>query len=268
MKSNVNWVLAALLVLLTQVALAVGLASAAEDLEEDATPIATSTTTVPRTTTTAPPTTAPPPASGVLPDVMGMPYGTARSLINELDLGIAFERVDYPASKEEEFGTITALEPPAGSEVRRGETVRLVVGTRPKPMLEDAEQIPWSEIEWVDASAVWQPGQCANWFKTESVGLVLDRVDCSAAHAFELAGKPSLNVDGEIDDDSIGRAARDVCEQVFEDYVGLSVSRSGLQLRVVRPSLETWRDGDRTAVCLLTWPTSKSVIGSAEGALW
>jgi hypothetical protein len=94
-----------------------------------------SRTTTPPVTTT-PPTTTPPvttstsspaPDGFVLPDVSGIDFQTARSKVRELKLGwrLVFEGTSDDA-------TVRATDPPAGTTVRKGATVKIYVkGTAP-----------------------------------------------------------------------------------------------------------------------------------------
>ena len=90
---------------------------------------AASTTTAPAPATTQATTTAPPPAKATVPDVVGQDLAAGARSFGDEGLKVA---VKYVPSQEPQ-GKIVAQAKPAGTELRRGDTVQVNVSTGPDP---------------------------------------------------------------------------------------------------------------------------------------
>ena len=64
----------------------------------------------------------------------------------------------------------------------------------------------------------------------------------------------------------IGDFAADVCFAAFEPYVGRSYESSVLDIRWLEPSEESWDQGDREIVCVLTHMDRQKLLQPAQGS--
>lgn len=114
---------------------------------------------------------------------------------------------------------------------------------------------------------VLEPGDCLDLpFMHGKDGL--DRlVPCERRHDSEVIHRIELTGDRFPGDRAIDRRARACTGKPFQEYVGIAYRESRLTGHYFYPTRESWRDGDRTIVCLVNDPTVRlkgSVKGSAE----
>ena len=225
-------------------------------------------TTVLRTTTsTSSTTTTSPPVR--LPDVRGEDYFLARSRLLGLQRSLVIERVTFTATTRDEIGVVEAMNPEPGEAAEVGDTIELVVGVRPEPNFVYAPVVRFDVVDWADVSAVGTAGECASWRIVDDVGLELSPVACSEPHTFKVVSAltmPELN--GEIDVLAINESSSPLCESASEEYLGVPLSVSSLSVYWVRPSVESWQQGDRSLVCMVFLPGGRDLVGSAKGTLW
>ena len=110
-------------------------------------------------------------------------------------------------------------------------------------------------------------GQCVN---TEAEGEVssVPVVDCAETHNGEIFSLPQLP-DGDFPgDESVRQSANELCAgQDFQTYVGKTYQESAIYFSALTPTTETWGDGDREIVCILTADeTGSQSTGSLRGA--
>lgn len=96
----------------------------------------------------------------------------------------------------------------------------------------------------------------------------LPTVDCSEPHTGEIYSLPQLP-DGDFPGEAaLQETAGQLCSgQDFQTYVGKPYDESTVYLQFLVPSEDTWEDGDREIVCILTADEAGSEsTGSLRGA--
>ncbi|MGD9754503.1 MAG: septum formation family protein [Acidimicrobiia bacterium] len=94
-------------------------------------------------------------------------------------------------------------------------------------------------------------------------------VDCSQPHDAEvfaliaLAGADGDRFPGEA---AAQAQARAECLARFEPFVGLEYATSTLRIAVLRPTENTWVDGDRTVVCSVYHEDLRPLVGTARSS--
>jgi Septum formation len=93
-------------------------------------------------------------------------------------------------------------------------------------------------------------------------------VECTQAHdaevyyIFNYPDAPS-SYPG---DDAVQTTAADGCKPAFSDFVGLAFDSSSYGLKYLRPTSDSWGQGDRTIDCLITsGDGTTQLTGSAKG---
>lgn len=88
---------------------------------------------------------------------------------------------------------------------------------------------------------------------------------CEQPHDGEVVGQQDWT---ESDDypgpDELNTWADQHCQAQFLDFVGVTVEASSLDLRLLYPSIASWQEGDRRAICVVQF--SVPTTGSIEGA--
>ncbi|HKJ56382.1 MAG TPA: septum formation family protein [Nitriliruptoraceae bacterium] len=111
-------------------------------------------------------------------------------------------------------------------------------------------------------AAVFEVGQCADdvVFDGSPVTEVID-VDCSQVHQVEVYALVGMPGDGPYpgDEEVDGRAAQLCRTAASAELVGLD---PGWQLKALRPSVDSWDQGDRTVTCFLTRASGNKTAGS------
>jgi hypothetical protein len=80
-------------------------------------------------------------------------------------------------------------------------------------------------------------------------------IDLEEGRRAEFPGAGNLN----------GRA-NGRCRNRFEKFVGVPFTKSELDIVTLRPTPESWSEGDRSVVCLITELDNGPLKGSAEGS--
>lgn len=120
----------------------------------------------------------------------------------------------------------------------------------------------WSLGARREVPAAFAPGECADdvAFDGSAVTDVV-KVDCAQLHQVEafalvsMAGDTTYPGDTEVD----ARAAQLCRTAASAELVALD---PGWQLKALRPSVDSWRDGDRTVTCFLTRASGSKTAGS------
>jgi len=89
-------------------------------------------------------------------------------------------------------------------------------------------------------------------------------VDCDEPHDNEVYALFDLP-DGDFPADLTERAI-DGCLAPFSGYVGRSWESSRFEIAWLRPSPETWDDGDRQVICYLYDTDNQPIVGTARGS--
>jgi len=66
--------------------------------------------------------------------------------------------------------------------------------------------------------------------------------------------------------DKTGDRAMDGCVERFEAFIGISYEESNLEVYAIYPTPESWRDGDRTAICSVLMADGSPLVGSMKGS--
>ncbi|MEL7312250.1 MAG: septum formation family protein [Pseudomonadota bacterium] len=129
------------------------------------------------------------------------------------------------------------------------------VGTPPPtptpPPADPGDPVVGSVIEMEDSV----PGTC-----TEIVGLdinveYLKVVDCNQPHTYEVAGvvdtedAPGTAFPGDL---ALSFSAHRACRPAYEAWVGQPYTGEDLAINTIIPSRSSWRNGDRSVICLIT----------------
>jgi len=89
--------------------------------------------------------------------------------------------------------------------------------------------------------------------------------DCSEAHGLEVFASFDLPSGPFPGDSLIIDAATDGCLAEFESFVGLPAFESTLNVKSVYPTQNSWLNGDREVLCLISDPAGPTT-GSLHGA--
>jgi hypothetical protein len=105
----------------------------------------------------------------------------------------------------------------------------------------------------------------------ELEGLVSDLtlIPCDQAHdneVFALVDHPAGDGDAFPGDDAMDTFAEEACLPAFEEYVGLPYEESVFAYYPIKPTEETWADGDREVVCVLYEGQLEKLEGSVQGS--
>jgi Septum formation len=110
-------------------------------------------------------------------------------------------------------------------------------------------------------------GQCIDLDDGADVVSTVPEHDCDDPHdaevyfVHELTGRAEYPGDAEV-----GRRASDVCTgHEFERYVGVAFDDSALEVRYMRPTELSWRQGDRRVVCAVVRRDGDALVGSVAG---
>jgi len=97
------------------------------------------------------------------------------------------------------------------------------------------------------------PGMCADAVEETNGVEFMTVKDCNEAHQFEIAGSYDLNDLGAEYPGSmvIDRRVHKDCRPLFESHTGQTYTGRGLGIETITPSISTWRNGDRTVMCLV-----------------
>lgn len=110
-------------------------------------------------------------------------------------------------------------------------------------------------------------GQCITQAAGEGQVQSLETVDCAAPHVGEVYSLPQVP-DGDFPGEQpLQSQAEQVCAgQEFQNYVGLDYQSSEFAITYLVPSADTWANGDREIVCILTTQDSSTLTGSQRGS--
>ena len=92
----------------------------------------------------------------------------------------------------------------------------------------------------------------------------VDTIDCAQPHDNEVyaladyeGGDDEFPGDDDIDD-----FAREACLDAYEPYVGIDYQDSRFLVGTIKPTGESWAQGDREVVCFLYHPDGEKLTGS------
>lgn len=127
-----------------------------------------------------------------------------------------------------------------------------------------ADQIDVSDLE---------PGECFDYRDVQDdEGTVVEGVfgvDCNLAHdneVFAIVEHPAGSRDAYPGDDALVSFADELCYGGFEAFVGRQYELSDLEIGHIRPSGESWDDGDRVIHCFVFQREGEKLTGTAQGS--
>lgn len=92
-------------------------------------------------------------------------------------------------------------------------------------------------------------------------------VDCAEPHYGEIYALPQVPDGPFPGDEALQQTAQELCAgQDFQTYVGVPYEQSEIFFSTIVPSEDTWEDGDREVVCILTDRERTDITGSLRGA--
>ena len=89
---------------------------------------------------------------------------------------------------------------------------------------------------------------------------------CDREHEYEVIFTGSADGVGYPTDDALSEYFASMCVPAFEEYIGEDWNTSALDIFWLTPTLEGWRQGDRSIQCLVYHPTVKRLTTSLKGA--
>ena len=115
-----------------------------------------------------------------------------------------------------------------------------------------------------------QVGDCFNNIEADPnmAPTVVPLASCDGSHSNEVFNKVQID-DSKYStvptDDEMLAEMRSACLDAFESYVGIDLDSSSYLVRTYKPSSETWKNGDRTIICLIDSQPGSPLFGSARG---
>ena len=95
-------------------------------------------------------------------------------------------------------------------------------------------------------------------------------IDCAKTHAAEVYAvfnwSGSESNDQFPGDDAVTTQAETGCKDAFQPYVGTAFDQSTLEATYMLPTSDTWKDGDRTFICLVMGPSGGTLDSSVKGS--
>jgi Septum formation len=90
-------------------------------------------------------------------------------------------------------------------------------------------------------------------------------VDCAEPHVSEVFHTTAIDAEELPSAAEIEGIVEEECFAEFESFVGMAYESSALEVMFLQPSDESWEQGDRELVCMITDPAGQST-GTLEGA--
>lgn len=121
---------------------------------------------------------------------------------------------------------------------------------------------PEAEDETVLALEV---GDCLASDPTGETVSEVPTVDCAEPHVSEVFHTTAIEAEELPSAAEIEGIVQEECFAEFESFVGMAYEESALEVIFLQPSDESWEQGDRELVCMITDPAGQST-GTLEGA--
>jgi hypothetical protein len=90
-------------------------------------------------------------------------------------------------------------------------------------------------------------------------------VDCAEPHVSEVFHTATIEGDELPDAAAMEGIVNDECLTEFESFVGMPYAESALEATWLEPTADSWEQGDRELVCMVTDPAGETT-GTLEGA--
>ncbi|HZM29883.1 MAG TPA: septum formation family protein [Acidimicrobiales bacterium] len=121
---------------------------------------------------------------------------------------------------------------------------------------------PEAEDETVFALEV---GDCLASDPTGETVSEVPMVDCAEPHVSEVFHTTAIDAEELPSAADIEGIVQEECFAQFESFVGMAYEESALEITFLQPSDESWEQGDRELVCMITDPAGQT-SGTLEGA--
>ncbi len=112
----------------------------------------------------------------------------------------------------------------------------------------------------------FQAGQCISGITRFVDADRLKAVECTTEHDAEVVSVVTMPDDAKPSGIFVDDRTKSLCEPGYQDFVGVEVDRSVLELRTLAPDSESWDAGDRKLVCMVVGKDGKPVSTSYRGA--
>jgi hypothetical protein len=111
-------------------------------------------------------------------------------------------------------------------------------------------------------------GDCLADFQDGTELSSVDALPCSEPHSDEIYASGRIpDGDDFPGPQALEAAARELCLSEYADFVGLPYDDSVLDIGYLKPTEESWADGDREVLCTIFDPAAaEEVTGSLRGA--
>jgi hypothetical protein len=108
-------------------------------------------------------------------------------------------------------------------------------------------------------------GACMDSSDLEGQIVELPTVPCDEAHDAQVVGKFDLSEGDYPGDETVTEQSTDRCATEFEQFVGVAVDQSSLELKFVAPNDQTWdADNGREVLCFAVTLDGSTVTESWE----
>jgi hypothetical protein len=110
-------------------------------------------------------------------------------------------------------------------------------------------------------------GDCLADFQDGTELSSVEALPCSEPHSDEIYASGSIpNGDDFPGPEAVETAAREICLAEYEEFVGLPYDDSVLDIGYLKPTEESWADGNREVLCTIFDPAAAAeVSGSLHG---
>ncbi|KOX24236.1 septum formation family protein [Nocardiopsis sp. NRRL B-16309] len=137
---------------------------------------------------------------------------------------------------------------------------RATISSRPSPTDpgDDAESVGVFDLE---------EGDCTNEVEEQDNIVEVPLVDCDDPHEFEVYVKDDLDADGEYPgDQEVSDMTAELCNDEFEDFVGMEYLDSELLFTSYFPTPTSWNLYDNREYLCLVYDPDGPVEGTLEGS--
>ncbi|AJT43108.1 hypothetical protein UM93_12320 [Psychromicrobium lacuslunae] len=108
-------------------------------------------------------------------------------------------------------------------------------------------------------------GDCLQDPGTTSVEKVVT-LPCSKPHDYEAFDRTEMKDSDYPGETAATDQAEAYCKPAFTKFVGISIDDSTLNMTYFYPTAESWKQGDREILCLVTGKKGEKTTGSLKGA--
>jgi hypothetical protein len=110
-----------------------------------------------------------------------------------------------------------------------------------------------------------QVGDCLADFEDAKELASIEAPPCSEPHSDEIFASGSIRNGDFPGMEAVEAAAKDICLEEFDEFVGIPYEDSVLDVGYLTPTEQSWNDGDRAVLCTVFDP-AEEVTGSLRDA--